>query len=276
MILPSKGHVTELVIRHFHADAAHVETEQTLAGIRQRFWVLHGKSAVRRALKKCVTCTRFRGRSQEQVMGMLVGGQLAVEPPFTHVGVDYFGPFSVKVGCSTCKRWVCIFTCIAMRAVHLEVAHSLSSDSFLSALSRFVARRGRPRYIYSDNGTNFVAANKELNQSLTARNEKVHGALLQQGVDWNFNPPHSSHRGGLWERLIRSVRSVLAVLLQDRTLMEEAFVTVMTEVEGVLNSRPLTSVSSDGRDPGPDRGGGGYGGFGRTPPLGRRVPLEKK
>ena len=95
------------------ADAAHVGSEQTLATVRRRFWMLHGKSAVRRVVRRCVTmvkCTRFKGRISERQMGMLAGGQLAAAPPFTRVGADYFRPFDAKIGRGLCKRWVCIFT----------------------------------------------------------------------------------------------------------------------------------------------------------------------
>eukprot|EP00794_Sanderia_malayensis_P008360 gene8360-biopygen6187 len=116
------------------------------------------------------------------------------EPPFTHVGVDYFGPFHVKFGRSRVKRYGVIFTCLVTRAVHIEVAHSLDTDSFVNALRRFIARHGKPSEIKSDNGTNFTSAENELKHSIRQWNQqKVHDFLLQQEVSWHFNPPSASH-----------------------------------------------------------------------------------
>ena len=140
---------------------------------------------------------------------------------------------------------------LAMRAVHLEVTHSLSADSFLAALSRFIARRGMPLKLHSDNATNLKAGDKELKEgcaSLAADN-KVYSALLEKRIEWVFNPPHASHMGGLWERLIRSVRSILRVIVGQQLLNDEALLTVMAEAERIVNDRPLTTVSSDSRDP---------------------------
>ena len=124
--------------------------------------------------------------------------------PFTSVGVDYFGPFQVKRGRSLVKRYGVIFTCLAIRAVHIEVLHSLDTDSFLLALRRFIARRGQVKEIRSDNGTNLSSGEKELCASIHAWNqEKIHENLLQKNVKWSFNPPYGSHYRGVWERCIR-------------------------------------------------------------------------
>ena len=111
-----------------------------------------------------------------------------------------FGVFSVKQGRSLVKRYGCIFTCMTVRAVHLEVLHTLSTDSFISALRRFVARRGNVGHIYSDNGTNFVGAEKALKESIRKWNQKqITEFLVQKEVDWYFNTPLASHFGGSWK-----------------------------------------------------------------------------
>ena len=171
------------------------------------------------------------------------------EPPFTNVGVDYFGPFGVKRGRSVVKRYGVIFTCLATRAIHLEMASSLDTDSFIHALRRFIARRGQVKELRSDNGTNFVGAQRELKEAIEGWNQgQIHNILLQRGINWIFNPPAGSHHGGVWERLIRSVRKVLNSTLNVQSLDEEGLHTVLCEAEAILNSRPITKASTDPND----------------------------
>ena len=171
------------------------------------------------------------------------------EPPFTNVGVDYFGPFGVKRGRSVVKRYGVIFTCLATRAIHLEMASSLDTDSFIHALRRFIARRGQVKELRSDNGTNFVGAQRELKEAIEGWNQgQIHDILLQKGINWIFNPPAGSHHGGVWERLIRSVRKVLNSTLNGQSLDEEGLHTVLCEAEAILNSRPITKASTDPND----------------------------
>ena len=139
------------------------------------------------------------------------------KPPFHYTGVDFFGPFAVHQGRSCVKRYGCIFTCMTSRAVHLEVAHALTVDSFLNAFRRFLSRRGKVHTLFSDNGTNFVGAEKELRRALYEWNNNfLAEQLRQRGIRWQFNPPSASHMGGVWERLIRSAKKTFnALLLQQ-------------------------------------------------------------
>ncbi|XP_071819875.1 uncharacterized protein [Apostichopus japonicus] len=171
------------------------------------------------------------------------------KPLFSFVGVDYFGPFEAKRGRSTVKRFGCILTCLSSRAVHLEVCESLDADSFLNAFRLFVARRGQPVKIFSDNGSNFQAGEKELRNAFKAMNkDDVEAFFHSKGCEWHFNPPTASHFGGAWERLIRSVRRILRGVLRQQTVTDEVLTTVLAEVESILNSRPLTDFSSDPKD----------------------------
>jgi transposase InsO family protein len=161
-----------------------------------------------------------------------------------------FGPMYVKYGRARVKRYGVIFTCLASRAVHFEVVHSLDTDSFLGAFSRFVARRGRPKTMYSDRGTNFIAAGKELSNEMGGwKGERLGARLAKSGVEWVFNPPYASHRGGLWERLIRSTKTILRALAGQQLLTDESLLTLMAEAERIMNDRPLVRCSSDPRDP---------------------------
>lgn len=167
-------------------------------------------------------------------------------PPFTNVGVDYFGPFEAKRGRVQVKRYGVLFTCLTVRAVHLEIAHSLDTDSCINAMRRFIARRGQVEVMRSDNGTNLVATEHEIRQAMKEWNKsQISEALLQRGVTWIFNPPAGSHHGGIWERQIRTVRKILTNLLKLQSLDDECLQTVMCEVEAVINSRPLTKSSDD-------------------------------
>ena len=132
----------------------------------------NGSSTVRRVIGRCLLCKRRNAPVGQQLMADLPKARLQVDlPPFSHVGVDYFGPFFVKQGRSKVKRYGCIFTCLTIRAVHIEVAVDLSTDSFINVLRRFIARRGPPIHLYSDNGTNFVGAERILREALAAWNK---------------------------------------------------------------------------------------------------------
>ena len=123
------------------------------------------------------------------------------KPPFSYVGVDYFGPFMIRSGRSDIKRYGVIFTCLTIREIHLEIASTLEASSFIQALKQFIARRSQVTKIWSDNGSNFVGGERELRESLQKSNKaQIHDFLLQKGIDWLFNPPGASHHGGVWKR----------------------------------------------------------------------------
>ena len=172
-----------------------------------------------------------------------------LEPPFTYVGVDYFGPIEVKQGRSRVKGWGCLFTCFTVRAIHLEVAHRLNTDSMINALRRFINLRGYPKEIRSDCSSNFTKADKELKDAVDEWNQQtISGFCAQRGIEWIFNPPGASHMGGPWERMIRSVRQILKALFKEQVACEEVLSTVLTEATNILNSRPLTRNSDDPMD----------------------------
>ena len=170
-------------------------------------------------------------------------------PVFARVGVDFFGPMMVKKNRKQEKRYGCLFTCLSTRAVHIELAHSLDTDSFIMAMRRMMARRGKVELVCSDNGTNLRAGERELRQSLQQWNQtKIADTLSQEGVEWVFNPPGAPHFGGVFERLVRSAKRALSAVLGDRAVDDETLRTIITEVEALLNGRPLTHVSTDPGD----------------------------
>ncbi|XP_015747596.1 PREDICTED: uncharacterized protein LOC107327368 [Acropora digitifera] len=210
VILPRKHHVVNLIIRHYHSLSGHSGTEYTLSLMREKFWPINARAAVKQVTSLCFYCKKGRASPSQQKMASLPLDRVTPSrPPFTYVGVDCFGPFQVKHGRSSVKRYGVLFTCLTVRAVHIEVANSLDTDSFLNALRRFIARRGPPEEMRSDNGGNFVCGEKELREAIKEWNQtRIHNHLLQFNTKWTFNPPASSHHGGAWERCIRSVRKV--------------------------------------------------------------------
>ena len=143
-----------------------------------------------------------------------MGGPIA--PPIHATGIDYFGPILVSRGRAKFreKRYGVVFTCLASRALHLEVAHSLSTDSFIDALRRFFPRRGKVSHYYPDNGTNLVGGCRELREAIDHWNsDSLNIFMLLEKITWNFNPPSASHRGGVWERGIRIVRRAICIPL---------------------------------------------------------------
>jgi len=250
IILAKDLHISELLLRHVHQEVGHGGRNHMLSKLRERYWIAGVTSAIRRVLAKCITCRRLNALPVYQQMADLPYERIVPdEPPFTRVGVDYFGPFEVKSRRSMVKRYGVLFTCFAIRAVHIEVASSLDTDSFINALRRFTARRGQVRELRSDNGTNFVGAERELRKAIEQWNqEQIHDVMLQKGIQWSFNPPAGSHHGGAWERLIRSVRKVLNSTLKVQNLDEESLYTVFCEIEAIINSRPITKASMDPND----------------------------
>lgn len=247
VILPKKGHITDLILCYYHQSVKHQGRGITQNEIRSSgFWIVGGSSVVSNHISRCVSCRKLRGSPQEQKMANLPEDRLEPAPPFTFCAVDYFGPWYIKEGRREVKRYGVLFTCLASRAVHLEVASSLSTDSFLIAYRRFVGRRGPVRQLRSDQGTNFVGAKNELQQALsTLEHDKIRQELLIRNCDWidfKMNVPEASHMGGSWERQIRTVRNVLASLLTQYSaqLDEETFSTFMVEAEAIVNCRPLT------------------------------------
>ncbi|XP_044757058.1 uncharacterized protein LOC123315434 [Coccinella septempunctata] len=178
-------------------------------------------------------------------MGDLPPSRVSRLKPFSHTGVDFAGPFKVTMskhrGIRASKAYLCLFVCFATKAVHLELASDLTMNTFLAALKRFIARRGRCSNLYSDCGTNFVAAHRYLNE-LFAK------AASAESITWHFNPASAPHFGGLWESAIKCAKMHLLRVVGEQILTYEELNTVFTQVEAILNSRPLTPVSNDPHD----------------------------
>ncbi|XP_059058147.1 uncharacterized protein LOC131851643 [Achroia grisella] len=249
ILLDGKHPTVRLLVLHYHRKAAHANTEMVVNELRQRYWILNLRSTVRSVAFNCQFCKVRRSVTYQPTMGNLPTARLAHHcRPFSFVGLDYFGPVTVAVGRRREKRYVALFTCLSVRAIHLEIVHSLSSDAAIMALRRFIARRGTPSEIHSDNGTSFVGANRELRALYS---EVTSNFAAGEMIKWKFIPPSAPFMGGSWERLVRSVKTALKVTLGNniRSPTDEVFSTLLCEAEALVNSRPLTHVACDPQYP---------------------------
>ena len=253
ILVPHSNPVAKLIVKDLH-DVAHLGVEWTLSLLRGKYWITKARSVIRSVRSSCIICKKLYASPCNQQMANLPPERLEPgKPCFSYVGLDCFGPFYVKVGRSEVKRYGCIFTCLTTRAVHIEKLDQLDTDAFLNGFRRFVARRGSPLKVWSDNGTNFVGAQAEVAKGIKEiSSDRIKSFSVQRNIDWVFNPPHASHMGGIWERLIRTIRKVLSALLfQAKRLTDDVLVTLFHEVESIVNGRPLTKVSNNVDDPVP-------------------------
>ena len=237
----------DLLIHHTHELVKHSAVSNTLTTLRKKFWILKGRQAVKRVLKRCVICRKLEGLSYSSYSTPdLPNFRISDDPPFTHTGVDFAGQLYVRpdgIKEENDKCYVCLFTCASTRAVHLELTRSLTVDSFLLAFRRFTSRRGLPATIVSDNAKTFKGSSKEVQK--IARSKKVMRYLANNGVTWIFIVEKAPWWGGFWERMVQSVKRCLKKCIGRTTLNYNELVTLLTEVESVVNSRPLTYIKDD-------------------------------
>lgn len=253
IILDGHSHFTELLVRHTHVVCLHGGLTLTLALLRKTVWIVHGRNTVKKILRKCITCFKQSVNPQIQLMGSLPTPRVNVSRPFTNVGVDYAGPFNLSSaryrGCRTHKGYFAIFVCLCTKAMHIEVVSELTTDAFLGAFRRLVARRGLPLHVYSDNGTNFKGARNKLDYDIKMAYERAARETANvvniEGIHWHFIPPASPHFGGLWEAGVKSVKYHLKRIVGESRLTFEEMSTFVAQVEACLNSRPLCPLSDD-------------------------------
>ncbi len=249
-LLPRKDHLTKLIIESVHKTSMHSGVSQTLSTLRQEYWIPKGLSQVRSVLKKCHICRRVMGGPFKlPAMAPWPKEKMVQSPPFTYTGVDYFGPLYIKDSNSetTTKVWVCLFTCVAIRAVHLELISDMSTDQFLSCFRRFVSRYGKPEMLISDNATQLKLAKSTLDK---AWNNVIHDPETQsyvasQGISWKFIVQFAPWTGGFYERMVGIVKSSLRKSMGKLCLNTCQLSTLLMEVQAVVNSRPLTYSSDD-------------------------------
>nr|XP_034322379.1 uncharacterized protein LOC117688425 [Crassostrea gigas] len=259
IVLPKNNHITHLLIGYFHLKICHQGRHFTEGAVRAAgYWVVGLKRMFSSFISKCVVCRKLRGKLSQQKMADLPEDLCKPSPPFSYVGVNTFGPMMVafrrtRGGSANQKRWGLLFSCLVTRAIHIEIIEQLTSSSFINALKRFVAIRGPVTQFRSDRGTNFVGALEDLTiDAEFIEKGPVLDFLSNNRTTWKFNPPHAPHMGGVWERLIGTVKRILnAMLLQrhGRNLTHEELTTFMSEICAIVNNRPLMDVSCDPDSP---------------------------
>ncbi|XP_075157800.1 uncharacterized protein LOC142231065 [Haematobia irritans] len=256
MLLSKSNPLSRLIIEDAHEKTLHGGLALTMSYVCRRFWILSGNQLAKTVIHNCMSCLRYSAKFCRQVMGNLPAVRLNVTRPFKHSGVDYAGPITIKNSSLSSsimsKGYICLFICMVTKAIHLETVSNLTTNSFLAAFRRFVSRRGVCTDIYSDCGTNFVGASKELrvlyNKDRKSLPDDIRKALCLQGTEWHFIPPASPHFGGLWEAGVKSVKYHLKRVIKDRVLSFEELSTLLCQIESCLNSRPLCPLSSDPSD----------------------------
>lgn len=252
-LLHNKHHLTTLIMHQVHIKLLHCGPQQLLYSVREQFWPLSGRQIARTIVRNCVRCFKSNPTTTHYVMGNLPEYRVTpFQPVFTHTGVDYAGPISLRDrktrNPKILKGYICIFICMNTKCVHIDVVSDLTSQAFLAVLKRFIARRGKPLHFYSDNGTTFVGANSMLQKHLRSNCDEIVSELSSEGITWHFMPPRAPNFGGLWEAGVKSVKFHLKRVIGNTSLTYEDLSTVLTQIEGVLNSRPLSPLSSDPQD----------------------------
>lgn len=243
IILLGSELLVQKLIRRIHCMEGHVGRNHLIATLREEYCITGMTTAVRTVLGSCVLCRKYRARLESQKMEPLPPDRVSAQRAFENIGVDYVGPLNIAVGRRQEKRYGVVFSCNYTRAVHIEIARRLDTQSCLMTISRFINRRGRPKVFRSDNGTNLVGGCKEMRQKMN-QELVVRDKLARDEIEWVFNPPQASQMGGHYERQIRSIRKILYGLVNTQTLTEKELHTVMVKVQWKMNSRPLTVTSS--------------------------------
>ncbi|GIY40737.1 endonuclease, partial [Caerostris darwini] len=234
ILLPSKHYLTECLIREYHLKYCHAGVQILAAKLRLQYWIFSSKRNIRSCVSRCVVCKRFTAKALTTPPIQLPFDRVRESAIFEITGIDLCGPLLLK---PRGKAWIVLFTCAVYRAIHLEPLTSLSTESFMQTLRRFIARRGRPSTVYTDNATNFRGTDNAL--------KKIDWKKISENecypIKWKFNPPTAA-----WcERLIRSVKSLLVRILGRSSVNFEELLTILCDVEASINSRPLTYISDD-------------------------------
>lgn len=222
---------------------------------RVQYWIPGIRDEARRHIHQCVPCARYSKRVYEQMMGDLPPERVQPGKPFLHSGIDYAGPLEIrqldKKGLDIVKRkcWIAIFVCLKTRAVHIDIVNDLSAIAFIACYERFIARRGRCEKLFSDNGTAFVGAHGAMETAYTYWNTKETAKHLElKRTEWHFNAPAAPHQGGIYEAAVKSMKFHLVRVIGAKSLTYEQLITLLTQIESILNSRPLHPLTDDPAD----------------------------
>jgi len=248
ILLSKSSHMSILLIRHWHDITGHGGPRILTSLINRSFWILSLNTLIRTVLSKCITCVRLLSVNPQPVMSDLPASRVTECHPFSRVGIDFAGPLVMTEHrlrkARQYKVYIAVFVCFVVKAVHLEYVSDLTTEAFIAALQRFVARRGLPTDIYTDCGTNFVGASNFL-RTLVDDPSCTDRLAAKFHCTWHFNPPGAPHFGGLWEAAVRSAKNLMVRIMGEHTFTLEELCTLLCRIEAILNSRPLVPLSSD-------------------------------
>ena len=251
VILPAKSHVAELILQHVHANVLHHGGGHLTAInlTRSKHWILKGTQLARSVVVCCAVCRRWKPRGQHQLMGPLPKERIDPKETnplvFDTACMDIAGPVIVTCHAHKQKRWILLFVCALTKALHTEIVTSLSTNELKNAIDRFLARRPRPTKFITDNGSNFVGLAKQFNTLLSSSD---FFQTRYPGITWQFNPPMTPHSGGIFERMVQTLKKCLVQELNAATLDDPQLLQATMRSEFIINSRPITPVSTDPSD----------------------------
>ena len=252
LLLPKQNKLTDIIVEHCHKKMLHAGVSRTLGTVRQTYWISHGRSVVKRVLRKCKVCQRHEGGPYKMpMMPPLPTSRVSESVPFTHTGIDYFGPLFIRNKTESQKVWVCLFTCLVTRAIHLELIQNMSIEQFLLGFRRFLSRHGKPKEIVSDNALHFKLASVTLNEvwSQVVTQPEVTTYIANEGIQWKYIVEFAPWMGGFYERMVGLVKRTLRKAIGKASLGNEHLLTVLKEAEAVVYSRPLVYIADDIQSP---------------------------
>ena len=228
--------MTKLIVKHYHEIGRHITgTNHTLRNLSTKYLIVTAREEICQWENECNECKRRQAKAAHQVMAPLPKTQLRLPlRSFTQISVDFGGPFITMQGRGKrrVKRWLCLFSCLLSRAIHLEMAYGLDTNSFLRCLTRMARDWGYPQEIVSDCSTNFIGAVQELQELVNQLDKKeIQERIVDQGIKWKFNPPLAPHFGGAHKIMIKAAKKAIYAILNNADINNE---------EALLNSWPLT------------------------------------
>ena len=249
-LLPAGHHVSLLITRHMH-EVGHYGVATTAAKVRRKYWIIGVSKLAKNVKRRCVRCKMFEPKAEEQWMADLPGERVRpFSPPFHCTAIDYFGPYEVKIGRNkTAKHYGVIFTCLGSGAVHLELATDCSTQEFLQVLRRFFALRGYPSRLQSDNGTQFIGAERQLRDMVRGWSvQELKEFCAEKQVDWKFVTPLAPHQNGCAESMVKSCKRALKKAVGHQRLTPFELHTCFQEVANLVNERPIGRIPNDPDD----------------------------
>lgn len=251
ILLSKCSHLSWMLCKYWHVISCHGGAKLITAMVTRQYWILSARVVARKVVTQCITCVKHAAVTPQPKMADLPECRVRESRPFSHVGIDYAGPFRIQENrlrkAREYKVYLSVFVCMSVKAVHFELVSDLTTDAFIAALDRFVSRRGCPDHLYSDCGTNFVGAANVLRQLV---NDEANHEMLTRATScvWHFNAPGAPHFGGIWEAAVKSTKRLLIRTVGPHILTWEELLTIVTRIEAVLNSRPLFPLSDDPSD----------------------------